>query len=116
MLQVPADYRIGIVPASDTGVAQLVEAAEAALLQAKLNGRNQAMGGAMSTTGWRSGPPTASSAQIGDTGTGIHCVAGILAAAAAGGSTAGLRGVDAPWPDEPTALRNRRADDRGRRS
>ncbi|TCT08182.1 formyl-CoA transferase [Aquabacter spiritensis] len=40
----------------------------------------QAMGGAMSTTGWRSGPPTASSAQIGDTGTGIHCVAGILAA------------------------------------
>ena len=43
-------------------------------------------------------------------------VAGILAAAAASGSTAGLRGVDAPWPDEPTALRNRRADDRGRRS
>lgn len=43
-------------------------------------------------------------------------VAGILAAAAAGGSTAGLRGVDAPWPDEPTALRNRRADDGGRRS
>lgn len=40
----------------------------------------QAMGGAMSTTGWRSGPPTASSAQVGDTGTGIHCVAGILAA------------------------------------
>ncbi|UPG66625.1 NUDIX domain-containing protein [Gordonia hongkongensis] len=43
-------------------------------------------------------------------------VAGILAAAAASGSTAGLRGVDAPWPDEPTALRNRRADDGGRRS
>lgn len=40
----------------------------------------QAMGGAMSTTGWQSGPPTASSAQVGDTGTGIHCVAGILAA------------------------------------
>ena len=40
----------------------------------------QAMGGAMSTTGWQSGPPTASSAQIGDTGTGVHCVAGILAA------------------------------------
>jgi diguanylate cyclase (GGDEF)-like protein len=36
------------VPASDTGAAQLVEAAEAALLQAKLNGRNQAMGGAIS--------------------------------------------------------------------
>ncbi len=31
----------------------------------------QAMGGAMSTTGWQSGPPTASSAQVGDTGTGI---------------------------------------------
>ncbi|WP_029004943.1 formyl-CoA transferase [Azorhizobium doebereinerae] len=40
----------------------------------------QAMGGAMSTTGWQSGPPTASSAQVGDTGTGVHCVAGILAA------------------------------------
>ncbi|MFH1557551.1 MAG: formyl-CoA transferase [Pseudomonadota bacterium] len=40
----------------------------------------QAMGGAMSTTGWRSGPPTAASVQVGDTGTGIHCVAGILAA------------------------------------
>ncbi|GGF65461.1 formyl-CoA:oxalate CoA-transferase [Azorhizobium oxalatiphilum] len=40
----------------------------------------QAMGGAMSTTGFQSGPPTASSMQVGDTGTGIHCVAGILAA------------------------------------
>ena len=40
----------------------------------------QAMGGAMSTTGWRAGPPTASSMQVGDTGTGMHCVAGILAA------------------------------------
>lgn len=35
-------------------------------------------------------------------------VAGILAAAAADRSTTALRSVDAPWPDEPTALRRRR--------
>jgi formyl-CoA transferase len=40
----------------------------------------QAMGGAMSTTGFEEGPPTATSAQIGDSGSGIHLVAGILAA------------------------------------
>jgi formyl-CoA transferase len=40
----------------------------------------QAMGGAMATTGFPDGPPTATGAQIGDSGTGIHLVAAILAA------------------------------------
>ncbi len=40
----------------------------------------QAMGGAMSTTGVPEGPPFVTGAQIGDTGTGLHLVIGILAA------------------------------------
>src|SRR5229473_3584687 len=40
----------------------------------------QCMGGAASTTGWEEGPPTVAGAQIGDSGTGVHLVSGILAA------------------------------------
>src|SRR5262247_927397 len=40
----------------------------------------QAMGGAMSVTGTSEGPPTYIWPSIGDSGTGMHCVIGILAA------------------------------------
>ncbi len=40
----------------------------------------QCAGGSASTTGFDDGPPMVTGAQIGDTGSGIHCVAGILAA------------------------------------
>lgn len=40
----------------------------------------QAMGGAMSTTGFPENPPTITGAQIGDTGTGLHLAIGICAA------------------------------------
>src|SRR5579872_487149 len=40
----------------------------------------QCMGGAASTTGFEDGPPVVTGAQIGDSGTGLHMVTGILAA------------------------------------
>ncbi|MGQ0665076.1 MAG: formyl-CoA transferase [Pseudomonadota bacterium] len=40
----------------------------------------QCMGGAASTTGYEDGPPTIAGAQLGDSGTGIHALAAILAA------------------------------------
>jgi formyl-CoA transferase len=50
----------------------------------------QAMGGSMSTTGWEEGPPTSTGSQIGDSGSGIHMVAAILAALYGGQPGAGV--------------------------
>src|SRR5262245_45053422 len=40
----------------------------------------QAMAGAMSMTGWPDGPPTKAIGGLADTGAGLHCAIGILAA------------------------------------
>lgn len=40
----------------------------------------QAMGGSMATTGFENGPPSVTGSQVGDSGTGMHLVASILAA------------------------------------
>lgn len=40
----------------------------------------QAVGGALSTTGFWDGPPTVSSAALGDSNTGMHLLIGLLTA------------------------------------
>ena len=64
----------------------------------------QAMGGAMSVTGFPDNPPTYVMPAIGDSGTGMHMAIGILAALAAAASDRqrpARRGVDAGRRGEP---------------